>query len=577
MTKHLKYILLLLLIWPADCFSRDIFQQNIPQNTPQDSLLREIVAGYGQARVLVPFSGREEIQYYSRNMSVSSVKGRRMEIVISPLTLEWFISQKTAYEILRVPEARSFLTSSATGQQAAEWESYPTYPQYDSMMHSFPVLYPGLCIVDTIGTSIRGRLVLALKISTDLLSAENRPRVFFTSTIHGDETGGFILMLRLADYLLRNYDSDERVGNILDNLEIWINPLSNPDGTYRPGDTILSPVRFNANGYDLNRNFPDPATPHTVRQKETADMVSFLRKQKFVLSANFHSGAEVVNYPWDSRRQRHADDSWFYSVGRKYADTVHRYSPAYYMRDFNNGVTNGYDWYSINGGRQDFVTRELQGREVTVELHDRYITPESQLNLLWQYNYRSLLAFAENALYGIHGSVSDSETGKPVAARVFIKGYDRDSSHVYSDTLTGSFVRMLDPGIYNLSFRANGYAEKEIKSVLVEEGTRTGLSVVMVRFVSPADTADSGGLTVFPNPSTDLISVILPPRQYGRINVMILNASGLKMADYFTEGHEGIPLSIDVSGLKDGVYILQLRNRKSGMTDRIRFVVAGKR
>lgn len=93
MTKHLKYILLLLLIWPADCFSRDIFQQSIPQNipqntpqnTPKDSLLREIVAGYGQARVLVPFSGREEIQYYSRNMSVSSVKGRRMEIVISPL------------------------------------------------------------------------------------------------------------------------------------------------------------------------------------------------------------------------------------------------------------------------------------------------------------------------------------------------------------------------------------------------------------------------------------------------------------------------------------------------------------
>ena len=34
---------------------------------------------------------------------------------------------------------------------------------------------------------------------------EAEPEVFYSSTMHGDETGGFILMLRLADYLLKNY------------------------------------------------------------------------------------------------------------------------------------------------------------------------------------------------------------------------------------------------------------------------------------------------------------------------------------------------------------------------------------
>ncbi|MCK7536337.1 MAG: hypothetical protein MZV63_37830 [Marinilabiliales bacterium] len=86
----------------------------------------------------------------------------------------------------------------------------------------------------------------------------HEPEVFYTSTIHGDETAGFILMLRLADYLLKNYNTDSRVKDLVDNLEIWINPLANPDGTYRSGNYIISPVRFNANGYDLNRNFPDP-------------------------------------------------------------------------------------------------------------------------------------------------------------------------------------------------------------------------------------------------------------------------------------------------------------------------------
>ena len=50
-------------------------------------------------------------------------------------------------------------------------------------------------------------------------------------------------------------------------------------------------------GYDLNRNFPDPGLSNVVRQKETLDMIKFMRKHHFVISANFHSGAEVVNYP----------------------------------------------------------------------------------------------------------------------------------------------------------------------------------------------------------------------------------------------------------------------------------------
>ena len=43
------------------------------------------------------------------------------------------------------------------------------------------------------------------------------------------------------------------------------------------------------------------------------------------------------------------------------------------MNDLDNGVTRGDVWYQIYGGRQDFVTYELQGREVTIELDDQII------------------------------------------------------------------------------------------------------------------------------------------------------------------------------------------------------------
>ncbi len=185
--------------------------------------------------------------------------------------------------------------------------------------------------------------------------------------------------------------------------------------------------------------------PH--KQKETLDMMKFMRSHNFVLSANFHSGEEVVNYPWDRWEIRHPDDNWFYYISRKYADTVHIHSAAGYMTFLDNGVTNGWDWYAIYGGRQDYVTWELHGREVTIELDDNFITPISQLGSLWEANYRSLIGYLENALYGIRGTVTDNITGEAVPAKVFIEGHDADnSSCVYATRSDRRLFKIDSPG-----------------------------------------------------------------------------------------------------------------------------------
>ncbi|MBE9512320.1 MAG: succinylglutamate desuccinylase/aspartoacylase family protein, partial [Bacteroidetes bacterium] len=180
-----------------------------------------------------------------------------------------------------------------------DWQTYPTYEEYDSLMHAFAIEYPDICKIDTIGYSVEDRLLLGVKISDNVTERENEPEVFLTSTMHGDETGGYILMLRLIDYLLENYSSQTRVTSLVDSLQIWINPLANPDGTYAGGNhTISGATRRNANSLDLNRNFPDPQDgPHPdgyEYQPETTSMMEFMTKHHFVISANFHSGAEVV-------------------------------------------------------------------------------------------------------------------------------------------------------------------------------------------------------------------------------------------------------------------------------------------
>lgn len=558
MTKRLLAILFSLPLFTLLSYS---------QKSVNDNLLRDIVRNNGQVEVTISETVVKSIDWLSVNTSISSIRDKTVHIVLSPLTLEWFISQNFDYKIAERTESKGII-SSASMKQALGWDTYPTYSQYESIMKSFVDVYPSLCKLETIGTSNNGKLIQVLKISDNPAVNEDEPEVFYSSTIHGDETGGFILMLRFADYLLKNYNLNSRVKNLADNLEIWINPLANPDGTYKSGDLITSPVRFNANGYDLNRNFPDPdpSAPVVPQQKETADMIRFLREHKFVLSANFHSGAEVVNYPWDRWPRLHPDDSWFYNVSRKYADTAHFYSGPVYMTGFNDGITNGAAWYPINGGRQDFMTYDLHGREVTVELDDNWITPSDQLNSLWQYNWHSLIGYLENAMYGIQGSVIDINTKEPVAARVFITGHDKDNSQVFSDTLTGGFIRLIAPGSWDLLFSANGYRDTVISNILVSEGQKTLLNVEM-------EPISVDGTLLYPNPASQNLKIILPENILGDVNIMIFNLSGIKMSDFNTKAFLGIPVVIDVSNMAGGLYNMLITNRVTKISNKARFVV----
>ena len=59
--------------------------------------------------------------------------------------------------------------------------------------------------------------------------------------------------------------------------------------------------RYNARGFDLNRNFPDYFKQNTKRlQPETEAYKEWISKIQFTLSAGLHGGALVVSYPFDN-------------------------------------------------------------------------------------------------------------------------------------------------------------------------------------------------------------------------------------------------------------------------------------
>ena len=281
------------------------------------------------------------------------------------------------------------------------WDKYPTYDVYVAMMQQFADSFPTLCYLDTIGLSIQGRLILSLAITGSSDNDLYRPQFFYSSTIHGDELTGFYLMLRLCDTLLRSYSSSESITKLLDRTRIYINPLSNPDGTYRGGDsTVALSWRYNADSVDLNRNYPDPfgTPPLDSLQPENKAMIDYVEQHHFLLSANLHGGSEVMNYPWDSFtsfERLNEYSSWWKQVSKRFVDTCRLRDNRLFRNVSPTGYINGGDWYVIHNGRQDYFNYYHNMRELTMELSISKRLSSHLLNHYWQSQAQALINYID--------------------------------------------------------------------------------------------------------------------------------------------------------------------------------------
>jgi hypothetical protein len=529
---------------------------------------------------------RSEIEVLTRIISIDNVKGKEVFAYANKKEFSKFLDLGYKYIVLQHPgtlikESELNMGGSQKspknpGNTETVWNFYPTYDQYVSYMQGFATNHPEICRLDTIGYTVHGRLLLAVKLSDSVNVNRGKPEFFYTSSIHGDETTGYILMLHLIDSLLSSYGTVPRITNLLNNFQIYINPLANPDGTYAGGNnTVYGAQRANANGIDLNRNFADPAAgPHpdgNVWQPETKAFMHYDTIHHFVMSANFHGGSEVVNYPWDTWSRFHADDAWMQFTSREYVDTVHQHSVSGYMTDLNNGITNGYAWYTITGGRQDYTTYFHYGREVTIEISTIKTLPVSQLINYWNYNKRSFLNYIEECAYGINGQVTDTTTGAPLNAKIIIAGHDKDNSFEYSNGTSGWYYRPIAQGDWVLTFTCSGYRPKTISGVSVTNHNTTLLNVQMVPITyGIAATSQQFPVLIYPNPSDGNMQLIFPGSVGSSINYSVFDMTGRTLqSGTFERAGDKSEYSLDLTPLQKGIYLLKLDDGNHVRTNKL--------
>ena len=347
--------------------------------------------------------------------------------------------------------------------------AYHTYDEITSELLAIEAAHPGLCSLESAGASVQGRELWWLNISDNVSAEENEPEFHYISTMHGDEVVGMEMCMYLINLLVDNYGTDPQVTSLVNETDIWIMPLMNPDGNNAGS-------RYNANGVDLNRNFPnfltDPDNTPAGRQPETQHIMNWVLDRTPTLSANFHGGVLVVNYPWDTTLDLNPDNDLFIFISEAYS--IH--NEPMWNGAWTHGITNGAQWYIAYGTIQDWSYYWNGCNEVTIELSNVKWPPASQLPAFWEDNRDAMLSYMEQVHMGVEGLVTDAGTGLPVAAEVRVQGTDQS---IYTDPDMGDYHRMLLPGTYTLLFIAAGYDTILEPGVTVSNGAATVLDVQM--------------------------------------------------------------------------------------------------
>lgn len=188
--------------------------------------------------------------------------------------------------------------------------------------------HPQLTKLVSIGTTVQGRDILALKLTRGAKRVRDgaKPAVLYLSNQHAREWITPEMTRRLLHHYLDGYGEDRRLTRIVDSTELWFVLSANPDGydwTHDPdGQRLWRKNMRDVNGdgryttgdgVDLNRNFayrwgydnegssPHPGSqtyrgPGPMSEPETRALDAFQKRIGFEFGINYHSAAELILY-----------------------------------------------------------------------------------------------------------------------------------------------------------------------------------------------------------------------------------------------------------------------------------------
>lgn len=258
---------------------------------------------------------------------------------------------------------------------------HPT--QVENEMNTLESTYPSIAKIYTIGTSVDGLAIKALKISDNVnVNETDEGDVIFVAAHHAREWISVEMALYLAEYLLKNYSTDAALRADIDNLEIWIVPILNPDGvlkTWNGHRYWRKNMRLNPDGsygVDLNRNWGyewgldsgsspvmsegDYRGPYAFSEPETVavrDLAQNVDNLKVLLT--YHSFSELFLRPWAYTTDDPPGESTLKSISDRSIALI----AAVHGHTYGDSI-----WYTVSGDATDWLWGEMRVAAFTPEL-----------------------------------------------------------------------------------------------------------------------------------------------------------------------------------------------------------------
>ncbi len=320
-------------------------------------------------------------------------------------------------------------------------DAFPDEEAVGQVLRALADAHPERAEYAAIGMSVEKRPLHAIRIFG--ARRGEVPTVRLLGTHHGDELMAAALLLRMATLLIEGDSGDPVIADLIDNLDIHIIPMMNPDGR-------AALTRENSHGVDLNRNygyqhrtrdiFGETGTYPPYSEPETRAVANHHFEHRFAASLSLHNTEELVMSVWNYRRAPTEDDAVLQDLGAAYALQTCLDGQCY-------EAMTGYELYPSYGDTNDFSFGTTGGLDYTIE------TPQQDVEREWTRNRAGMIAFLQKLIGMPAGRVTQSQ-GQAVEARVSCGKF----WPVYTQRGSGRFFKALPEGTHACTAWAPGFA-----------------------------------------------------------------------------------------------------------------------
>jgi hypothetical protein len=310
-------------------------------------------------------------RFLSRGIDVAGTgEDGSLHVIIDPVDVDAARAMGLALTLLdpRGPQA-----APSTPFANPNLGDYHTLAETMAEMAAYAATHPSIARLDTIGTTVESRPIVAMKISDNVAVDEDEPEVLLVGCHHARELMSVELPLYVMRRLLDGYGVDPILTDVVDGRETWIVPILNADGhVYVQGHSGGQPSswwrknrRDNGDGtvgVDLNRNYgynwgyddfgssPLPSSetyrgPGAFSEPESDAVRALSAARNFRLAVSFHSYGELVLFPWGYARLDTPDHRVYRALG----DSVSA------QNGYAAGNPNSNTIYLTNGDMDDWV------------------------------------------------------------------------------------------------------------------------------------------------------------------------------------------------------------------------------